>query len=382
MSAGTDLQTVVVRFLPELTAAQPLSPRQWQVCAHIRDCRTESMGMLQQRCDRCDYSAPRYLACRDRHCPKCQGRNCANWAERQTERLLPVTYYHLVFTLPHQINGWVRSHPQAIYAQLFESVWATLSSFAANPRRHGGQLGATLVLHTWGQTLTQHVHLHGLIPGGVWTDAGHWRAAKGAYLFPVKALSRYLRGNFVAELRRRASDGQLIALSNTAIDQMLDHLMAMEWVVYAKPCLGRPDTVVAYLSRYSHRTALSDRRLIGIRDDQVGLRYHDYRDGKNKSIWLHGQELLRRFLTHVLPKGLMRIRHYGFLANRCCRVRLKQIRADLKRQTQQQEERVQTKASRTPNIWTPTAWTPACPSCRRGVLQLIRLPAQPRLDGG
>ena len=293
-----------------------------------------------------------------------------------------MTYYHLVFTLPHQINGWVRSHPQPIYAQLFESVWATLSSFAAHPRRHGGQLGATLVLHTWGQTLTQHIHLHGLIPGGVWTEAGHWRAAKGAYLFPVKALSRHLRGHFVAGLRRRASNGQLIGLSDTAIDQMLDQLMATEWVVYAKPCLGRPDTVVAYLSRYSHRTALSDRRLIGIRDDQVGLTYHDYRDGKAKSMWLDGQELLRRFLTHVLPKGLMRIRHYGYLANRCCRERLTQIRAELQQQAEQMAERAQAKASTMPKAWTPTAWVPVCPSCRRGVLQLIRIPAQPRLDGG
>ncbi len=381
MSAGVDLQTVLRRFLPELTTAQALSPRQWQVCAHIRDCRTEAMGALVQHCDQCDYRAPRYLACRDRHCPKCQGRACAQWAERQSARLLPVSYYHLVFTLPHQLNAWVSSHPQAVYAQLFESVWATLSSFAANPRRHGGQLGATLVLHTWGQTLTQHVHLHGLIPGGVWTATGKWRAAKGKYLFPVKALSRHLRGNVVAGLRRRAIDGQLSGLSAKAIDQMLDRLMAMDWVVYAKPCLGRPDTVVAYLSRYSHRTALSDRRLIGIRDGQVGFRYHDYRDGKDKSMWLAGAELLRRFLTHVLPKGLMRIRHYGFLANCCYQKRLPQIRTDLAQHSQRKADQAQAKAA-SQKVWAPTPWTPVCPRCHIGVLHLLRVPAQPRLDGG
>jgi hypothetical protein len=171
-------------------------------------------------------------------------------------------------------------------------------------------------------------------------------------------------------------------LSDNAIDQMLDQLMATEWVVYAKPCLGRPDTVVAYLSRYSHRTALSDRRLIGIRDDKVGLRYHDYRDDKDKSMWLDGQELLRRFLTHVLPKGLMRIRHYGFLANRCCRQRLTQIREALQRQTEQEADRAKAKATTLTKSWTPTAWTPVCPQCRRGVLHLLRIPAAARLDGG
>ena len=365
MSAAVDLQTVLRQFLPALSAKRSLSPRQWQVCAHIRDCRTEAMGSLWQQCDHCDYGAARYLACRDRHCPKCQGRACAQWAQRQAERLLAVRYYHLVFTLPHRLNAWVRSHPQAIYAQLFQSVWATLSSFAAQPQRLGGQLGATLVLHTWGQTLTQHVHLHGLIAGGAWTDTGQWRAAKGQHLFPVKALSRFLRGNFVAGLRQRVKEGELSGLSATSIDTMLDALMAEEWVVFAKPCLGRADTVVAYLSRYSHRTALSDRRLIGIRGEQVGLRYHDYRDGQDKSMWLDGVELLRRFLTHVLPKGLMRIRHFGFLANRCCNERLPAIRTELKRQEQAQAERKQTKAKANPPAWSPTDWLRRCPKCRQ-----------------
>lgn len=377
---SADLQTVLRQFLPALTAERSLSPRQWQVCAHIRDCRTEAMGSLWQQCDRCEYGQSRYLACRDRHCPKCQGRACAQWAQQQSERLLAVRYYHLVFTLPHRLNAWVQSHPQAIYAQLFQSVWATLSAFAAQPKRLGGQLGATLVLHTWGQTLTQHVHLHGLIPGGAWTQAGQWHAAKGQYLFPVRALSRYLRGNFVAGMRQRVQQGDLPELSAAAVNQMLDALMKEEWVVYAKPCLGRPGTVVAYLSRYSHRTALSDRRLIGIRGEQVGLRYHDYRDGQDKSMWLSGVELLRRFLSHVLPKGLMRIRHYGFMANRCCRKRLPAIRAELQRQQQAQAERAQTKAAAIPQTWSPTNWLLRCPRCRQGSLQLQPRPV--RLEGG
>jgi hypothetical protein len=292
--------------------------------------------------------------------------------------LLPVTYYHLVFTLPHTLNPWVQRLPKVIYAQLFASVWATLAAFAADRKRYGGQLGATLVLHTWGQTLTQHVHLHGLIPGGVWTEQGHWLAAKGAYLFPVRALSAHLRGNYVAGLRLRAEAGELVGLSPTAINTMLDELMAMDWVVYARPCLGRPETVVAYLSRYTHRTALSDQRLIGIRGDQVGLRYLDYRDNQRKSLWISGGELLRRFLLHVLPKGLMRIRHYGLMANRCRAQRQQQICADLAQQRQTKAKRQVAKLSQL----SPPSWTPVCPRCRQGLLHLIPLATLPRLTGG
>lgn len=295
--------------------------------------------------------------------------------------LLPVTYYHLVFTLPHTLNPWVQRIPKLIYGQLFASVWATLATFAADERRYGGQLGATLVLHTWGQTLTQHVHLHGLIPGGVWTQQGHWRAAKGNYLFPVRALSRHLRGHFVSALREHADAGDLPGLAPAAIDDMLDQLMAVDWVVYAKACFGKPETVVAYLSRYTHRTALSDQRLIGIQGDRVGLRYKDYRDDRVKSLWLSGAELLRRFLLHVLPKGLMRIRHYGLLANSCRAKRLAQISQYLQRQLSSQAELTPGVASKLSTI-SPEHWTPICPRCKTGLLHLIPLATLPRLDAG
>lgn len=381
--SGTDLQTVLDRFLPTHAAAHPLHPRQRQVCAHIRSCRTAALGGQVQACDRCDYSAPRYYACRDRHCPKCQGRASAEWSDQQLARLLPVPYYHLVFTLPHLLNPWVQRLPRALYRQLFASAWATLAGLAANPRRLGGQLGATLVLHTWGQTLSQHVHLHGLVPGGALTAAGDWRGAKGHYLFPLKAVSRHFRGHFVAGLRACADKGELTGLADPEIDAMLDALMKIDWVVYAKPCLGHTDTVVAYLARYSHRTALGDHRLVGIDADRVGLRYTDYRDGvKNKVLWLHGAELVRRFLLHVLPKGLMRIRHYGFLANRCCSQRIAEIRQTLMRQAET-EALQPTTAPRQQTI--PLSLTidrRTCPRCRRGRLSLTTLPAPIRLEGG
>lgn len=199
MSAA-DLQTILGRFL---NRDQRLSPRQWQVCSHIQTCRTAALGGLQLHCNHCDYELPQYHACRDRHCPRCQQRASRRWCEQQQAAVLPVTYYHLVFTLPHVLNPWVQLHPQVIYSLLFQSVWATLKAFSADSKRLGGELGMTGVLHTWGQNLSQHVHLHCLIPGGALSAQGQWRSAKSSYLFPVRALSRVFRGKMVSALRAR-----------------------------------------------------------------------------------------------------------------------------------------------------------------------------------
>lgn len=234
----------------------------------------------------------------------------------------------MVFTLPHALNGWVEVHDKVLYALLFESAWATLRTFGAEPKRLGGQMGMTAILHTWGQNLSRHVHLHCLVPGGAYTDAGEWHSAKSTYLFPVRALSRHFRGGFVSRLRRTINAGQCERLTDDAeVNAMLDTLMHTDWVVYAKPCLNHTETVVDYLGRYTHRIALSDARLVGHEGEQVALRYKDYRDGgQHKVMSLSASELIRRYLLHVLPKGFMRIRHFGFLAN-CCRTkRLAQIR--------------------------------------------------------
>lgn len=378
MSAGgTDLQTVLAGFLPAYRESRSLHPRQRQVCAHIGTCRTPALGGQRLRCEseRCDYERVRYHACRDRHCPKCQGRASAKWCERQLARVLPVTYYHLVFTLPDDLNPWVQAAPALIYHQLFQSAWSTLKAFARNPTHLNGEAGMTAVLHTWGQTLSQHVHLHCLVPGGALSTQGRWCAAKGHYLFPSRAVSRRFRGHFVSALRRGAQAGALARVGARAdIDAMLDTLMAKDWVVYAKPCIGHTERVVSYLGRYTHRIALSDRRLIGINGTRVGLRYRDYRDGgREKTTWLEGTELVRRFLLHVLPKGLMRIRHYGFLANRCWAARARHIRRAL----EMAEEDVPNSDARTP---TPDA--EPCPRCRRAPLPVVALLAPQRLAPG
>ena len=244
--------------------------------------------------------------------------------------MLPVTYYHVVFTVPHTLNAWVALHRRVIYRLLFQTVWATIKAFGADPKRLGGELGMTAVLHTWSQNLSQHVHLHCLIPGGTLSQAGQWRSVKGNYLFPVRALSRHFRGRMVSALRTAQQQGELSRVTRPGdVDRLLDALMQTEWVVYSKACLSHTDTVVAYLARYSHRIAITDRRIVGIEDGQVRFHYKDYRDGDHKVMQLTSEEFIRRFLLHVLPEGFMRIRHYGWLANCCRQAKLERIRTSL-----------------------------------------------------
>lgn len=362
----TDLQTVMARFLDAYRQTHRLSAREAEVCRHIGACRTEALGGVERRCDRCGHRRIEYCACRDRHCPKCQWRASDAWTTRQCEHLVPVTYYHVVFTLPHELNPWVALHPAQLYRAWFQAVWATLKAFGADPKRLGGQLGATLVLHTWGQQLWRHVHLHCLIPGGALDSAGQWHAARSTYLFPNQALARHVRGKMVALLRQAWQQDALPHLADAAVEATLDRVMAKDWVVYTKPWLRRAQTVVEYLSRYTFRTALSDARLAGIDGDTVNLRYKDYADGNRwKTLPLQGDELIRRFLLHVLPKGLMRIRHYGFLANRCRRARLAQLRAAL-RAPAPRKRPAKDDSERLCDDW-------PCPRCHQGQMRPVMI---------
>lgn len=251
------------------------------------NCHTPAKGGIQYRCDRCNVQVPLYHGCRNRHCPQCQGRATRRWSERQQQDVLPVPYCHLVFTLPHDLNSWVQLHPEVIYQLLFRAAWQTLKTFAADPKRLGGQLGMTAVMHTWGQNLGQHVHLHCLIPGGVLTESDAWHGAKSSYLFPVRALSRHFRGGMVSALRESANTGKLNRITRAdEIETMLDQLMQKAWNVYSKPCLNHIQSVVGYLARYSHRIAISDQRIIGIEKGNVHFRYTDYRDNKPKVMQL------------------------------------------------------------------------------------------------
>ena len=354
------LQQLLQQHLDDYCQNHKLDSHRLKVCRHLLDCHTPALGGLQYQCDHCKSQFPQYHSCRDRHCPQCQQRATRQWTEKQQQDVLPVTYYHLVFTLPHELNGWMQLHPEQIYGLLFQSVWQTLKAFAADPKRLNGKLGMTAVLHTWGQNLSQHVHLHCLIPGGALCDKKEWHAASSSYLFPVKALSRCFRGKMVSALRESHESGQLSRITHPdEVDQVLNELMAKDWVVYSKPCLNHTDRIIDYLARYSHRIAISDQRLMGMDKDQVLFAYKDYRNEQNGTMTLDCKEFIRRFLMHILPKGLMRIRHYGLLANRCRQSSLKIIRKILAKPVAAKEKQKQ--EPQKPEI-------AICPKCKKGHL--------------
>ena len=312
-------------------------PVQLRAMRAIQACRTEALGGHVERCEACGRLRYHYHSCRNRHCPQCQTLAKERWLESRRAELLPVPYFHLVFTLPHELNALAQGNPRAIYALLFASVSATLIEFGQNPRWLGGDIAATLVLHTWGQTLSQHLHLHCLIAGGALGANNQWIRPRPGFLFPVKALSPVFRGKFLAALARAWDTNAMRFGASTAAlaeagerARFLAGLRTQPWVVYAKQSFAGPAQVLDYLGRYTHRVALSNDRLVSVTDAEVRFRYKDYANGNaRKVLALQPAEFIRRFLLHVLPSGFMRIRHYGLLANRAKREKLAAARAAL-----------------------------------------------------
>jgi len=303
----------------------------------IEACRTPALGGHLAQCEACGAQRYIYHSCRNRHCPKCQTRAQERWLAAQRAQLLPVPYFHLVFTLPHELNALAQGNARALYAMLFAAASATLIEFGANARWLGGEIAATLVLHTWGQNLNQHLHLHCLIAAGALHAEGHWVRSRRGFLFPVQALSRVFRGKFLSALKRALGAGRLRFAGSTAAladapaqQQLFAALCAQHWVVYAKRPFAGPEQVLDYLGRYTHRVALTNNRLLSSQDDEVRFRYKDYARGSRRRVMrLSAAEFLRRFLLHVLPRGFMRIRHYGLLANRTKRAKLAAARTAL-----------------------------------------------------
>jgi predicted RNA-binding Zn-ribbon protein involved in translation (DUF1610 family) len=303
-----------------------LSLGQLKVMSAIEQCRSAALGGHVLRCPACGEVEIAYNSCRNRHCPKCQGRAARRWlADRQAD-LLPVPYYHVVFTLPALISGLAFHNKAVLYNVLFEVAAETLRTIAADPKHLGAQIGLTLVLHTWGSALTHHPHVHGIVPGGgLSADGAHWIPCKPGFFLPVRVLSRLFRRRFLEELHQAHRSGQLqffgeyaALVDATAFAKWLQPLRQCEWVVYAKRPFAGPAAVLAYLSRYTHRVAISNQRLLSMDDRGVSFRWKDYRakDGMRlKTMTLTSDEFMRRFLLHVLPSGFHRIRHYGLLAN-------------------------------------------------------------------
>jgi hypothetical protein len=304
-----------------------LSREQRRALSAIACCRTAALGGHIETCEACGVARAVYHSCRNRHCPKCQVLAKERWLAARCAELLPIPYFHGVFTLPHALNPVAQRHPRVLYGLLFTVAAATLQAFAHDAQYLGGELGITAVLHTWGQTLTPHVHLHCVVTGGALAPEGRqWIPAKPGFLFPVKALSKVFRGKFLAGLAAAVKQGALPA--DALSKPRLARLRRRPWVVYAKRPFGGPAQVLAYLGRYTHRIALSNDRIVAIREGVVQLRYRDYADGsRTKILHLTADELLRRFCWHVLPAGFMRIRHFGLLANRHRVAKLARVRA-------------------------------------------------------
>ena len=291
----------------------------------ITACRTAVLGGHQETCDRCGAERIRYHSCGNRHCPKCQTLAKERWLAARRAELLPIPYFHVVFTLPHALNALAQGNPRVLYTVLFRATADTLLTFGRDPRHLGGTIGITAILHTWSQTLSDHLHLHCLVTGGALAaDGSRWIASRASFLFPVRALSPVFRAKFLAGLQRAFDAGQLTFADGTAeladrpaFLRFLARLRATDWVVYAKRPFAGPEQVLAYLGRYTHRVALSNNRLLSLDDGVVRFHWKDYADhDRRKVMALPVDEFLRRFLLHILPTGFMRIRHFGLLANR------------------------------------------------------------------
>jgi hypothetical protein len=360
-----------------------LSLGQLKVMSAIEQCRRAALGGHVLRCDACEQLQIAYNSCRNRHCPKCQSRAARQWLEAQQADLLPVEYYHVVFTLPAPIAAIAYTNKAVIYDLLFAVAAETLRTIAADPKHLGANVGVTLVLHTWGSALTHHPHVHGIVPGGgLAIDGDRWVRCRPGFFLPVRVLSRLFRRRFLEELEQAHRAGRLQFFGEEAsladIDafvRWMAPLRACEWVVYAKRPFAGPAAVLAYLSRYTHRVAISNSRLLSFDERGVTFRYKDYRTKgrtRYKAMTLTAEEFMRRFLLHVLPSGFHRIRHYGLLANAGRRENLVRARALL-------QVPLAVPASSTQQVSTTTATaTFVCPHCgspMRVVQEFARAPS-------
>jgi hypothetical protein len=312
-----------------------LSSEQRRALSDIAVCRTAALGGHVEECDRCGHQQIAYNSCRNRHCPKCQATAAAEWVEAREAELLPVEHYHVVFTLPAAIGPIALQNPRVVYGLLFRAAAETLQQIAADPKHLGAEIGFLAVLHTWGQNLQHHPHVHCVVPGGgLSPDGSRWVSCRPGFFLPVRVLSRVFRGKFLALLggafdRGKLSfHGKIATLADPGeFQRRLATSAQTEWVVYAKPPFGGPEQVLKYLARYTHRVAISNSRLTALEGDEVEFLWKDYaHKGKQKTMRLKAVEFIRRFLMHVLPSGFVRIRHYGFLANRVCHEKLARCR--------------------------------------------------------
>jgi hypothetical protein len=320
---GLELADIFRQHGPAYRQANDVPWQQQRLMRAIEDCRTPALGGVVEWCHHCQYTHLQYRSCRNRHCPKCQGLARARWLEQRQSELLPVEYFHVVFTVPEAIAAIAFYNKAVVYDLLFRAAAQTLLTIAADPKRLGVESGFFAVLHSWGQNLHFHPHLHCVVPGGgLSARRDRWVHGRRGFLLPVKVLSARFRRLFLKALEQAYAAGQLQFFAElaplsapAAFARYLAPLRKSKWVVYAKPPLGGPQQVVEYLGRYTHRVAISNQRLLELKDGQLSFAWKDYRAGQRKRMTVSAGEFIRRFLLHTLPPGFQRIRYYGFLAN-------------------------------------------------------------------
>jgi len=357
-----------------------LTPEQRRVLKDLTACRTAALGGHVLGCPECGHQQIAYNSCGNRHCPTCQATAAARWLEKQAADLLPTPYFHVVFTIPNVLDPIALANPRVVYDLLIRSAAETLLEVAADPDHLGAQIGVLTVLHTWGQNLQFHPHVHCVVPGGgLSPDGTHWVASPRNFFLPVCVLSRVFRGKFLAGLRAALASGKL-RFAADRFERLVSASVRTDWVVYAKRPFGGPEQVLKYLARYTHRVAISNARILDFEDGMVRFRYKDYAHGNRKRVMtLTALEFVRRLLLHVLPTGFMRIRHYGILSNRHRHQKLELCRRLLgSSETAEPELPEQTKETcESPSSITPTR---VCPIC--GVGRMIVIAEFPPLAAG
>ena len=311
---GVEIQNIFAAHMTSYMESHCLSLVQWKAARSIMDCRTAALGAHIDTCDNCGYTKISYNSCRNRHCPKCQTAAKEKWIDKQRQHLLDIPYFHVVFTVPSELNPVFLGHQNALYTLLFQAASETVLELCADQKYLGATPGITAVLHTWGQNLQFHPHIHMIVTGGGLTSEGKWRISKKHFFLPVRVLSAKFRGKFLALLK-----AQFPALNPS----LLNCCYRQKWVVYCKPPFDNAGKVISYLGRYTHRVAISNERILSLKDGKVTFRWRDYaHNNQMKLMTLDAEEFIRRFLLHVLPSGFRKIRHYGLFAPRNKRKRL------------------------------------------------------------
>ena len=340
----------------------------WQLrtLSALSKCRTSALGGHIDGCTNCGNVRISYNSCRNRHCPKCQGNEREEWIQAREKELLPVAYFHVVFTLPAELNALCMQYPRMMYASLFDAAWDTINTFSKDEKHLGATTGMISIMHTWGQQLTLHPHLHCIIPAGGLTKQGQWKhcKTKGNYLFPVKALSLVYRAKYIARLRERVAEHNVNNEKQIVLPKdVIDTCFKKQWVVYAKQPFSGVNSVVEYLGRYTHKVAISNHRITAIDkvNDTVSFTYKDYKsNGRKKELPLNSMEFVRRFSLHILPKAFVRIRHFGILSSTAKTKAIETIRKQL---PAKKDKRIKPQA---------TPYNPLkCPCCKQETMVLV-----------